>query len=82
MVVVHWLSCSVACEIFQTRDQTHVPGIGRQIPSHCTSKGGWGGWGVGGQEVEKNNFIALSAKERHQASALKNCPSDLPSFLM
>ena len=28
------LSYPVACEIFQTRDRTHVPWIGRQIPNH------------------------------------------------
>ena len=28
------LSYPIACEIFQTRDRTHVPWIGRQIPNH------------------------------------------------
>lgn len=36
VIVVHKLSCSTACEISQTRDQTHVPCFGRWILIPCT----------------------------------------------
>ena len=39
VVVVHGLSCSVACGTFPgTWDQTHGPCIGRQILIHCTTR--------------------------------------------
>ena len=38
VVVVHGLNCSVACGIFRTRVQTHVPCIGRQILNHCATR--------------------------------------------
>ena len=34
VVMVHGLSCSMACGIFQTRDQTHVSCTGRWILYH------------------------------------------------
>ena len=37
LLAEHRLSCSVACGIFQTRDRTCVPCIGRQILIHCTT---------------------------------------------
>ena len=38
VVVVHGLSCSTACGIFQTRNQTRVPCIGRRILNHCATR--------------------------------------------
>ena len=38
IVVVCGLSSSMACGIFWTRDRTHVPCIGRQIPIHCATR--------------------------------------------
>ena len=38
VVVAHGLSCPTTCGIFRTRDQTHVPCIGRQILNHCTRR--------------------------------------------
>ena len=38
VVMAHRVSCSAACRIFLTRDQTPVPCAGRQIPTHCTTR--------------------------------------------
>ena len=37
-VVVHGVSCSVACGIFLTRARTRVPCIARQILNHCATR--------------------------------------------
>ena len=39
VVVAHRLSCSAARGIFWSRDWTHVPCIGKQIPNHWTTGG-------------------------------------------
>ena len=39
VVVAHRLSCSVARGIFWTRDRTHVPCTGKQIPNRWTTRG-------------------------------------------
>ena len=38
VVVVRGLSCPEACGILQTRDQTRIPCIGRQILNHWTTR--------------------------------------------
>ena len=38
IVVAHGLGCSLACGISQTRDQTCVSCIGRQVVNHWTTK--------------------------------------------
>ena len=39
LVVVHGLSCSLACGILVlTRDPTHIPWIARKILNHCTTR--------------------------------------------
>ena len=38
VVVVHRLSCPRHAKSFQTRDQTYIPCIGRQILNHWTTK--------------------------------------------
>ena len=37
-VLAHGLSCSVACRSSRTQNQTHVPGIGRQILNPQTTR--------------------------------------------
>ena len=69
VVVVHGLSCSVACGFFQTKGRTCVPCNGRQILNDCATR-----------EVLEDTLLNSSLQKRKlKLSKVKILPKVMPN---